>query len=285
MHSVITGRAPLPIAPSTTARGDWRPRLRKYASVARIAMQRELATGATFVGRLALYGVLLLIFSKLWQVVGERSSLTPASARDILWYLAVTEWIVLSGPFIHLQIMQDVQRGDITTYLPRPMSYLGFRLAENAGVFLLQATAMAAGGFVFAWLLAGGLPDNPRGLILALPLGLLAGYVVLAMHAAIGLTSVWITDSSPVYWIWQKCAFILGGLMLPLEVYPAWLRNIALLSPFAALLNGPGRMAFGWQPELALEIALQLVFWAVVSTATLVWVYGRARRALEVSGG
>jgi ABC-2 type transport system permease protein len=203
----------------------------------------------------------------------------------MLWYLAVTEWIVLSGPLIHLQIERDVQRGEIATLLPRPMSYLGFRLAESTGELLLRASVMAAGGGVFAWLLAGGLPGDPRGLLVALPLGIFAGLVVLAMHAAIGLTSVWLTDSAPVYWVWQKSAFILGGLMLPLEVYPEWLRKIAAVTPFAALLNGPGRMTFGWQPALALEVALQLLFWSIASAAFLIWVYGRARRRLEVTGG
>jgi ABC-2 type transport system permease protein len=277
MFSMTADRASAPRA--------WQPRLRKYASVARMAIQRELASRATLVARLALYGVLLLIFSKLWAVVAERSTSLPASSKDLLWYLAVTEWIVLSGPFVHLQIEKDVQNGNIAAYLPRPMSYLGARLAESAGELFLRAGVMAAGGFVFAWLVAGGLPDDPRGLFVALPLGIVAGLVVLAMHAAIGLTAVWLTDSAPLYWVWQKCAFILGGLMLPLEVYPQWLRGIALATPFPALLNGPGRMAFGWQPSLALQVVLQLLFWSIVAVAFLVWVYGRARRSLEVSGG
>jgi len=272
-------------ADSSSSARDWQPRLRKYASVARMAAQRELASRATLVARLALYGVLLLIFSKLWAAVAERRVSLPASSRDMLWYLAVTEWIVLSGPFIHLQIEKDIQRGEIATLLPRPMSYLGFRLAESAGELLLRASLMAAGGFVFAWLMAGGPPEDPRGLLVALPLGLLAGFVVLVMHAAIGLTAVWLTDAAPVYWVWQKSAFILGGLMLPLEVYPRWLRGVALLTPFPALLNGPGRMAFGWQPGLALQVVLQLLLWSIASTAFLVWLYGRARRSLEVTGG
>ena len=277
MFSVTVDRAFFP--------RDLEPRLRKYASVARMAIHREMAARATLIARLVLYGVLLLIFSKLWGVVAERRTSMPASPRDLLWYLAVTEWIVLSGPFIYLQIEKDIQRGEIATLLPRPMSYLGFRLAEGAGELLLRASVMAAGGFVFAWLMAGGLPEDPRGLLAALPLGLLAGLVVLAMHAAIGLTAVWLTDSAPLYWVWQKSAFILGGLMLPLEVYPRWLRGVALLTPFPALLNGPGRMAFGWQPALALQVALQLLFWSIASTVFLLWIYGRARRSLEVTGG
>jgi ABC-2 type transport system permease protein len=158
-------------------------------------------------------------------------------------------------------------------------------LAENAGDFLLRAGTLAVAGYDFATVLAGGLPDDPRGLLLAVPLGLAAGLVAIGFQAAIGLTSVWITDSSPVYWIWQKCAFVLGGLMLPLEIYPDWLRRIAVLTPFAALLNGPARMAFGWEPAAAFAIALQIVFWSLVASALMVWLDRRARRALEVSGG
>jgi ABC-2 type transport system permease protein len=235
--------------------------------------------------RLAFYGVILLVFSRLWRVAAERGAIDLASPKDLLWYLAVTEWVILSVPLIHLQIEADVQRGDVASLLPRPISYLGSRLAESAGDFLLRSATLAVAGCMFATAMTGGLPDDPRGLVLAAPLGVLSGFVALCFYAAIGLSSVWITDSSPVYWIWQKCAFILGGLMLPLEVYPAWLRDFALATPFAALMNGPGRMVFGWQPWVALRIGLQLAVWGVVAATVLIWVYTRARRRLEVSGG
>jgi ABC-2 type transport system permease protein len=236
------------------------------------------------VGRLGFYGVILLVFSRLWRVVAERG-VVEASPRQLLWYLAITEWVMLSVPLVHLQIQADVERGDIAYLLPRPISYLGSRLAESVGDFLLRAAVLAVAGCVFATLLSGGLPEDPRGLLLAVPLGLFSGWVALCFHASIGLTAVWLGDSAPVYWIWQKCAFILGGLLLPLEVYPEWLREIALATPFAALMNGPGRMAFGWQPRDATAVALQLVLWSVVATALLAWVDRRARRALEVNGG
>ena len=51
------------------------------------------------------------------------------------------------------------------------------------------------------------------------------------------------------------------------------------------MLNGPGRMAFGWQPRVALLVGFELLAWSAVATALLAWVYARARRALEVSGG
>ena len=69
----------------------------------------------------------------LWDVVAAQGAVSGASRRELVWYLAITEWIVLSLPLVHLTIEQDVKTGDIAYRLPRPISYLGFRLAESAG--------------------------------------------------------------------------------------------------------------------------------------------------------
>jgi len=265
--------------------GARRSALRKYAAVAEIALRQSLGERSALFGRMAFYALILFIFSRLWLVVGERAPIPGATTSDLLWYLALTEWVVLSFPLIHLHIETDVRRGDIAYRLPRPISYLGARFAEEAGYFAVRFVTLGAAGFVLAFVLAGRLPSDPRGLLLAVPLALLAGWVGLCFHAAIGLTAMWLQDSSPVYWIWQKAAFILGGLLLPLEIYPAWLREIAAWTPFSALMHGPGRMAFGWQPEFAALVALKLVFWGVVASLLVTWIYRRGLRALDVNGG
>ena len=269
-------------SPGTAGR---RRAFRKYAAVAGTAVRQSLGERSALLGRMGFYALILFIFSRLWAVVGERAPIPGATPRDLLWYLALTEWVVLSFPLIHLHIEADVQRGDIAYRLPRPISYLGARLAEEAGDFLVRFVTLGAAGFVLACTLAGGLPTDPSGLLLSVPLVVLAGWVGLCFHAAIGLSSVWLQDCSPVYWIWQKAAFILGGLLLPLEIYPAWLREIALWTPFSALMHGPGRMAFGWQPEAAAVVLAKLVFWGIVSSLVVTWVYRRGLRSLDVNGG
>ena len=59
------------------------------------------------------YGIIMLVFSRLWIVVIESGALPEDRLAELLWYLAVTEWVVLSLPLIHLQIEADVRRGDI----------------------------------------------------------------------------------------------------------------------------------------------------------------------------
>ena len=259
--------------------------LPRYLAVANTALRQSLSEPAAFLGRTAFYAIILLIFSRLWEVVHERGALPGVSPGELVWYLAITEWIVLSWPLVHLDIERDVRSGDIAYRLTRPVSYLGARLAEAAGDFALRAVTIGAAGLLFAWLLTGGFPADPRGLLLVVPLGLLAAWVGLAFHTTIGLLAFWLQDSSPVYWIWQKFAFILGGLMLPLEIYPAWLRTIAEWTPFSALMYGPGRMAFGFDPTFAALVACKLIGWGIVASALLVWVYRRALRVLDVNGG
>ena len=106
--------------------GEWRfgPTLRKYASVGVTAIRQSLNERGALVGRMAFYAVILFIFSRLWEVVVERGAVGGLSMKELLWYLAVTEWVMLSMPLVHLQIEADVRRGDIAYLLPRPISYL-----------------------------------------------------------------------------------------------------------------------------------------------------------------
>ena len=257
----------------------------KYVAISAVSLRQCLSERAALIGRLGFYAVILLIFSRLWTLVGESGVLPDRSAADLLWYLAITEWVMLSLPPIQLDIEQEIRSGDIAYRLPRPLSYIGSKLAEGAGDVALRMLTLAPAGVALAWGLSGGLPEDPRGLLFVVPLGLLAAAVGLMFNAAIGLTAFWLQDCSPVYWIWQKFAFILGGLMLPLEIYPEWLRSIALWSPFSALMYGPGRMAFGWDPAYAAVVVAKLVLWALLAGLVLRAIYRRALVVLDVNGG
>lgn len=257
----------------------------KYLAVSGTALRQSLSERAAILGRIAFYAVILLIFSRLWTVVREGGALPGRSAADLLWYLAITEWVVLSQPPIHLDIEQEIRTGDIAYRLARPVSYLGTRLAESAGDVALRLATLGVAGVALAWGFGGSLPTDPRGLLFAVPLGLLAAAVGLLFHAVIGLTAFWLQDCSPLYWIWQKLAFVFGGLLLPLEIYPEWLRAIALWTPFSALMYGPGRMAFGWDPAYAALVAAKLVLWAALAALLVRVVYRRALVVLDVNGG
>lgn len=254
-----------------------------YAAAARIAARQAWASRADVVGRAVFYAGIVLIFSRLWKVVAAETAATDAKA--LLWYLAVTEWVLISIPAVHEDVERDVRSGDVAYALVRPRPYLGMRLAEAFGTLLVRLATLGVVGFPLAYALAGGLPDDPRGLPLAVLFGALSAAMGVVFQAAIGVLAVWLQDVSPVYWLWQKAAFLLGGLILPLSLYPDWLAAIARWSPFAALLYGPGRLAFGLDGRAVAEVTGLVVGWTAVAALCVRWLHARAMRVIDVNGG
>jgi ABC-2 type transport system permease protein len=113
-----------------------------------------------------------------------------------------------------------------------------------------------------------------------------AGAALLAaLHVWIGLLAFWLHDVSPVYWVCQKLMFVLGGLMLPLEVYPAAMQRIAAFTPFPALLAGPASFMLAHGGATPAALARDLAFWSVVTAVGLGWTFRRAATDVTINGG
>ncbi|MEQ1875356.1 MAG: ABC-2 family transporter protein [Bdellovibrionia bacterium] len=257
----------------------------KYFEFFTIAVRQGLVHRGNVFIRFGFYGVILLVFSRLWVAAFEQSPVEGSSPADMLWYLAITEWIVLSTPLIHLTIEEDVRNGNLAYRLIRPVSYVWSKVFEGLGTLLLNYLILGCAGFIFAWLLSGELPSHPEGFWFLVPLGILAGFVSLIFHTIIGLTAFWLQDASPIAWVWQKCAFVFGGLILPVSLYPGWLQKISVLTPFSSLLYGPAKAALTADLQLALNTAGLLVCWATGGVLLLLFIYSRGLRILDVNGG
>jgi ABC-2 type transport system permease protein len=263
----------------------------KYVAIARTAFWQRLSERAALIGRVSFYCLILLVFSCVWRSIfaaqqppGAGAEQAAHAAGDYVWYLALTEWIMLSQPTIYLDIEADVRSGDIAYQLARPLSYVGGKLAEGMGDLLLRMLTLAPFGLLFARLFSGQWADG-RGLALAALVGLAAASVLLLCYAAIGLCAFWLHDCTPVYLVWQKLMFVLGGLMLPLSIYPTWLQALAQRLPFASVLNGPGQLVLAPDPGRALELLLKLGAWLALAALLVFALERRGRHAIELAGG
>jgi ABC-2 type transport system permease protein len=104
------------------------------------------------------------------------------------------------------------------------------------------------------------------------------------MYVAIGLLAFWLEDVSPVYWVWQKAMFILGGLMLPIDLYPALMQRAAAATPFPSMLAGPASFMLPAAVGAG-RLAGDLLIWSIVTASILWWLFRRATFRLTVNGG
>lgn len=258
-------------------------RLAKYAAFARVGFASARAEPAELAGRVAFFFVILGVFSALWRAVGQDGG-GAVGRSTMVWYLAITEWVLLSAPMLHFEIEAEVRRGDVAYQIARPVSYVGAHVARGIGTLALRAPVLLitayAGGLLFA-----GQPPHPAVLARVVALGAVATVIMTTYHVAFGLLAFWLGDIAPVYWIWQKLSFVLGGLLLPLTYYPAVVNRVAVFTPFPALLMGPASFMldrpFFQMPALVGLLAL----WLVVGSAAATIVFERAARTLQLNGG
>ena len=256
----------------------------KYAAFAALGFRQARAEPGELLGRVLFFGIVLGIFSAIWRAVAESGSAAARDPDELLWYLAMTEWVLMTAPMIHFQMEEDIRRGDVAYQIARPASWLGARFAHGLGALAVRAPVLLVVACATAWLYAGP-PRNPAGLAAAVAFGLVAAAVITVFHLAIGVVAFWLGDVTPAYWIFQKLLFVLGGLLLPLHFYPALFVDVALFTPFPALLAGPASLATGTPLVGAGWLAALLALWGVVGWFVARWAFGRAVRDLYVNGG
>ena len=256
----------------------------KYVAFATLGFRQARAEPGELLGRALFFVLILGVFSAVWRAVAESSVSAGRQPSELLWYLAVTEWVLMSAPLVQFQIEDDIRRGDVAYQIARPVSWLGARLAHGLGELAVRAPVMLAVAFATAWSVAGP-PKRPAGLAVAITIGVLASVVMTLFHVTIGVAAFWLGDVAPAYWIWQKLLFVLGGLLLPLQFYPVLFVRVARLTPFPALLAGPASLATGEPLMSAGVLVLTLALWALVGWFVASAAFSRAVRRLHVNGG
>jgi len=263
-------------------------RVGRYGFVLQTAARQQWIYRGELVARAISMVLFLGILMALWTTtfgVSGRSELAGYSLVEVAWYLAMTETIMLSTSRVFVEISEAVKGGDLAYTLSRPLSYPLYQVANSLGgtlprflLNLLTATFVAA---VAVKSTAGSIP----GLVAYLGLAALGLAVDALIAVLIGLTAFWIEEVQPVFWIYQKLLFTIGGLLLPLDMFPTELRRVVQWLPFQFITYGPARAFVAFDPLHVTRIAAgQVLYIALLATLVLL-VWKRAQRRMVVHGG
>lgn len=257
----------------------------KYLAIFKIAAIQALKNYKSLIGLSIFLITCLIIFAHLWKIAAARTGVVDLNPSQLLWYIAFNEWVLVAIPDVHEGMEEDLKSGRLAYLLPRPISYLGATFAEAAGTLSVNLFVLGCVTFLFTFWQTGSLPFSPTGLVIACIFGLMAGIVAIIFHMLIGLSAFWLNEVTPFYWIWEKLGFMLGGLMLPLAVYPSWLQTVASYTPFPVILGGRSALALDYSVGAVLNLAFATVVWGLIGLFGLLFVYRKGLRILNVEGG
>lgn len=265
-----------------TSRGYWRLLKAGFAeqSTYRLAALGGLTANLTF-GLLKVS----ILFATVRAAGGSVAGYDVGTMSAYVWISqSLLGAINLTG---RTDIAERIRVGDVAVDLLRPLDLQAASVAMEFGKSLWSLLPRALPLMTVGILVVGmHLPDElapyPLGLLSVL-LGILLSCTTAYLVAVAGF---WLVDARGLQYFYMVLSGFLAGLFVPIDLFPDWLRSLALATPFPSMMMFPidvlsGRV-LGWS-SLGL-VGVQLIWLSItVLAGRLLTRAGRHR--LEVQGG
>ena len=186
-------------------------------------------------------------------------------------------------------IDRQIRQGELSMLLVRPMNpWVTWLVPDFAWrMFRLVLVAPVLLGCLF-WLAPHlEVPTVTWDRLPLVGLSLALGYLAcFFLKLCLGFSGFWLTDVFGLVTLYEVMAFTFGGLLLPVDLLPAWLRPAATILPFQYLFYVPLQASIGRLvgPELLQALLGQLGWTAMLGLlAYAIWRRGLVR--YEAVGG
>jgi len=190
--------------------------------------------------------VYFLVQYFIWHAVyASQDILNGFTLSEMLTYYGVMSVITyLTFDFADWNLQMLIRTGKYVTFILRPVSHVGFALAQKVGhrtlgfwmefipVFLIYL-------FIFKIKL---LPPQPFWAVLSIILGFLMTFFV---NYSIGLTAFWLTNAEGVRRVFLLMRDITAGVFVPLSFFPDGLQHVLFYLPFQFMQYIPVRVYIG----------------------------------------
>lgn len=184
---------------------------------------------------------ILFIFS----AISRKLNVNIVFQEKFMWYVTCNHWVLLSLP-------SPEELSSCCRF--RPLFFLFCNRLFPLGLF----------SFIFVRLQAHSLYFSPHFFFWLLTLGVLAGTLSILIQMTLQLGFSYKGKNAFLsLWIYQKLLFLLGGLFLPLSIYPSWLELIASYTPFSTILSDRSQLIFSCDLSSVSHILLSLVGWGL----------------------
>ncbi|WIV11781.1 ABC-2 family transporter protein [Proteiniborus sp. MB09-C3] len=263
-------------------------KVNKYFYITKISLSNNFVYFGDFLIRNFFFLFIIYIYMMLWtNIYGSKGgNVAGLTLNQMIWYLVVTEIVTLSRSNIFMEATQDVKNGNIAYMLNKPYNYILYCFSNSLGemgIKLLNNTIM---GFIIGILCVGPLKNfsliHLPFIIISILIGIFINFFI---HISLSLTSFWLEENSAFFWIYNKLVFTLGGMLMPLELFPKWLRSIAINLPFAYVTYAPAKLAVNFSYSgFIYTIAFQLVYLGFFFILSMI-IFRKGARALNVNGG
>jgi ABC-2 type transport system permease protein len=228
-----------------------------------------------------------LVMLALWSEVareGADGTIGQFGEKQFVAYFLATLVVrILTGSWVVWEMNTDIRQGDLAMRLLRPIHPFLAYAADNVAALPLRALlTLPVVLLASVWVGAGHVTtDVVHGLIALV--GIFGAWaLVFSAMLVFGSLGLFWESSLALYDLWLGLFFVFSGYLMPLSLFPGWLRALSWWLPFRYTLAFPVETMLGLE-SIGQAVRSLVVQWAYVAgflgTALVVWRRGLVRYA------
>lgn len=256
----------------------------KYWTFFKLSFKQAWSAKANLSGLLFFLFILLFIYNRLWEVIGLQDNVKGLNATFI-WYLLLGEMLILAAPKVERILLDDIRSGTLAYYINKPVSFFLMRYFESLGNMSVSFILMGVVGSLMTFILTGNPPFEWWQFPLIFGMCYISSCINVLFFAGVGLCGLWLNSIRTLAMALQRLAFIFGGAIFPLSIYPEWFVDIAKWTPFYSVYYLTIKLVYDFSWANLLEAVLLNGFWVVLITSFISLAYSKLNKKVNVYGG
>jgi ABC-2 type transport system permease protein len=249
------------------------------------AVAYRMATLNNMFANLIWVGVLYYLWQAVFAANPQIAGFDWARMRT---YILVSYAVnALLSFYTEARIVNTIRTGAVSVELVRPIDFLAAQLAQALGAAAIEGLLSTIFALILGiFLLDVAPPSSPEAAIFFLISVVLGFLVKFLLGYLTALLAFWTLNGIGLLWARQAVTNIFSGAIIPLALFPGWLKTLALALPFQAIISTPLEIYLGDTQGVAVAEALVVQLGWIAGLWLLArWLWGPCVRSLRIQGG
>jgi ABC-2 type transport system permease protein len=260
--------------------------MRKYFEIGKINFLNYINYFGEFFFKALFILLILFIFVNIWKAAyAGKAVIEGFTIAMMMWYLLFTESIVTSTSSVIKEVNKEIQGGDIVYQLNKPYHYILYHLSRALSYRAIGFVVTFSMGAILVWIMVGGFNFNLLSIPAIIIIIALALILDFFMIMSIALLAFWFEDTNSFRWVYDKFLFTIGGMLIPLEIFPKWLSNISGVLPFSFVAYYPAKMFVNFNVNELLRVIIYQIGYIFIFAVLAFTIYHFGSRRLNINGG
>lgn len=231
--------------------------------------------------------IMPLVMLAVWYALAEDGPIGSYSQADfVAYYLLITFLRQMTAVWVIHELDYQIRHGQLSSKLLHPINPIHEFMSDNLAdkIFRLVILIPLA---VVAFIIFPNVHYDITPVTLALALVALAAAWAMRFLSqyTVALFSFWVSQAETLHEIWYATWLLIGGMVAPIELFPAPIAAVAKWLPFRFMLSFPAEIMLGRLTTQDLLFGLgATAFWLALMIVTYRFVWRRGLRQFSAYG-